>query len=216
MFTNALDFNNPDIRSNLPEPQALRWKLNDQVTRDIQDAQRHFKRQIGQHELRVLAYQGYGKRLIKKFGCSPDAYVQMIIQLAYHKMYDKNRPTYEAASTRRFQLGRTETCRSVSEESVAFCEAMADPAASQDECIRIFRAALDAHVKYINDASNGLGVDRHLFGLKMCIQPNEQMPAIFSDPVFGYSSTWFLSTSQLSTEYFNGYGWSQVMDKGYG
>ena len=93
---------------------------------------------------------------------------------------------------------------------------MADPAASQDECIRIFRAALDAHVKYINDASNGLGVDRHLFGLKMCIQPNEQMPAIFSDPVFGYSSTWFLSTSQLSTEYFNGYGWSQVMDKGYG
>jgi len=216
IFTNALDFDNPEIRSNLPEPQALRWTLNAQVTQDIEGAQRHFERQVGQHELRVQAYQGYGKGLIKKFRCSPDAYVQMIIQLAYHKMYGKNRPTYESAATRRFQLGRTETCRSVSEESVAFCDAMADPAATQDECIRLFRAALDAHVKYISDASDGRGVDRHLFGLKMCIQQGEQTPAIFSDPTFGYSSTWFLSTSQLSSEYFNGYGWSQVVDEGYG
>jgi len=216
IFTNALDFDNPEIRSNLPEPQALRWTLNAQVTQDVEAAQRHFERQIGQHDLRVQAYQGYGKGLIKKFRCSPDAYVQMIIQLAYHKMYGKNRPTYESAATRRFQLGRTETCRSVSDESVAFCDAMADPTASQDECIRLFRAALDAHVKYISAASDGRGVDRHLFGLKMCIQQGEQTPAIFSDPAFGYSSTWFLSTSQLSSEYFNGYGWSQVVDEGYG
>jgi carnitine O-acetyltransferase len=47
---------------------------------------------MSQHDLRVEAYQGYSKGMMKKFKCSPDAYVQMIIQLAYYKFYGKNRP----------------------------------------------------------------------------------------------------------------------------
>jgi len=39
---------------------------------------------------------------------------------------------------------------------------------------------------------------------------------MFKDPTFTYSSSWFLSTSQLNSEYFNGYGWSQVIDQGFG
>ncbi|KAK5022714.1 Carnitine O-acetyltransferase mitochondrial, partial [Cryomyces antarcticus] len=134
----------------------------------------HFTAVLGQHDLRVQAYQGYGKGLIKKFKCSPDAYVQMVIQLAYHKMYGKNRPTYESAATRRFQQGRTETCRTVSDESVAFCDAMADPEVGPEQCQQLFRAALNAHTKYISDASDGRGVDRHLFGLKKLITEGEQ------------------------------------------
>jgi len=140
----------------------------------------------------------------------------MIIQLAYHKMYGTNRPTYESAATRRFQQGRTETCRSVSDESVAFCNAMVDPEIPPEECVKKFRAALDAHVKYISDASDGKGVDRHLFGLKKCLKEGEGLPEIFKDRAYTYSSTWYLSTSQLSSEYFNGYGWSQVVDEGFG
>jgi carnitine O-acetyltransferase len=154
--------------------------------------------------------------MIKKFKCSPDAYVQMTIQLAYHKMYGKNRPTYESAATRRFQQGRTETCRTVSDESVAFCDAMADPHIPPEKCAELFKKAVDAHVQYISDASDGKGVDRHLFGLKKLLGEGEQVPAIFTDPAFAYSSTWYLSSSQLSSEYFNGYGWSQVIDDGWG
>ncbi|KAF2401943.1 carnitine O-acetyltransferas-like protein [Trichodelitschia bisporula] len=216
IFTNALDFDNPSVRSNLPEPQALGWKINDTITEDLAAAQRHFDGQIGAHELRVQAYQGYGKGLIKKFKCSPDAYVQMIIQLAYHKFYGKNRPTYESAATRKFQEGRTETCRTVSDDSVAFCNAMADPNVGPQEAAKLFRAAVDAHVKYISDAGDGRGVDRHLFGLKKCLREGEEPPALFTDPAFTYSSTWFISSSQLSSEYFNGYGWSQVVDDGWG
>jgi carnitine O-acetyltransferase len=216
IFTDALDFTNPDIRSNLPEPQALRWELNDQIYSDIEAAEKHFDRQIGSHELRVQAYQGYGKGLIKKFKCSPDAYVQMVIQLAYHKMYGKNRPTYESAATRKFQQGRTETTRTVSDDSVAFCNAMADPSVNADECVKLLRAALDAHVKYISDASDGRGVDRHLFGLKNCLRPGESTPSLYNDPAYTYSGTWYISSSQLSSEYFNGYGWSQVVDDGWG
>ena len=216
IFTNKLDFNNPTIRSDLPEPQPLKFHVNKAVQAEISRATTDFLTVFGEHELKVQAYQGYGKGMIKKFKCSPDAYVQMTIQLAYHKMYGKNRPTYESAATRRFQQGRTETCRTVSDESVAFCDAMADPSIPPEKCAELFKKAVNAHVQYISDASDGKGVDRHLFGLKKLLGENEQVPAIFTDPAFAYSSKWYLSSSQLSSEYFNGYGWSQVIDEGWG
>ncbi|KAI9831157.1 MAG: hypothetical protein M1819_005245 [Sarea resinae] len=216
IFGNKLDFENPSIRSNVPEPRPIKFHITKEVQEEISRAQKDFENVIGQHELRVQAYQGYGKGLIKKFKCSPDAYVQMVIQLAYHKMYGKNRPTYESAATRRFQQGRTETCRTVSDESVAFCNAMADHSTPPEKCEELFRKALKTHVQYISDASDGRGVDRHLFGLKMLLQDGEELPALYKDPAYSYSSSWYISSSQLSSEYFNGYGWSQVIDDGWG
>jgi carnitine O-acetyltransferase len=216
IFKNKLDFSDPSVRLHLPEPQAIKFHINKELQAELYRALKDFAAVIGTHELRVQAYQGYGKGLIKKLKFSPDAYCQMIIQLAYHKMYGKNRPTYESAATRRFQQGRTETCRSVSDESVAFCNAMADPAVGQKTKADHFRKACHAHVAYITAAANGMGVDRHLFGLKKLVGPNDETPAIFNDPAYSYSSHWFISSSQLSSEYFNGYGWSQVVDDGWG
>ncbi|TPX08467.1 uncharacterized protein E0L32_010084 [Thyridium curvatum] len=216
IFNNKLDFSDPTVRSNIPEPTPVQFKVTKEVQAEIDRATRDFHDVIGQHELAIQAYQGYGKGLIKKFRCSPDAYVQMVIQLAYYKMYGKNRPTYESAAVRRFQQGRTETCRSVSEASVAWCNSMADPAADDKTRVDLFRKAVASHVEYITAASDGKGVDRHLFGLKSLLEPGQEVPAIYRDPAYGYSSSWYLSTSQLSSEYFNGYGWSQVIDAGFG
>lgn len=216
ILNNKIDLDDASVRSDLPQPEHIRFHVDDSLEQDVKTAQAHFDAVIGEHELRVQAYQGYGKGMIKKFKCSPDAYIQLVIQLAYHKFYGKNRPTYESAATRRFQQGRTETCRSVSQESVAFCDAMANPEISEDESRKLFRSALDSHVAYISDAVDGRGVDRHLFGLKKCLREGEKVPDIFTDPAFSYSSSWFISSSQLSSEFFNGYGWSQVMDEGWG
>lgn len=106
--------------------------------------------------------------------------------------------------------------RTVSDESVAFCRAMEDTSVNPARCAQLLRAALQAHVKYITDACEGYGVDRHLFGLKQLLSPDVPKPAIFTDPANAYSSSWFLSTSQLSSEWYNGYGWSQVIDEGFG
>lgn len=216
IFNNKIDMSDPAVRSGLPEPQAVRFIVTKEVQAEIDRAIRDFGAVIGEHELAVQAYQGYGKGLIKKFRCSPDAYVQMIIQLAYHKMYGKNRPTYESAATRRFQQGRTETCRSVSEASVAWCSSMADAAVDDKTRVELFRKAVDSHLEYIGAASDGKGVDRHLFGLKRLLEPGQEVPALYQDPAYAYSSSWYLSTSQLSSEFFNGYGWSQVIDGGFG
>lgn len=216
IFGNKIDFSDPSVRSDLPEPQLIQFDITAPVQAEIERAVTDFHSVINQHQLAVQAYQGYGKGLIKKFKCSPDAYVQMIIQLAYFKMYGKNRPTYESAATRRFQLGRTETCRTVSDEAATWCKSMSDSSQSDEARIGLFRKAIDAHLEYITAASDGKGVDRHLFGLKKLLAPGEDVPAIYKDPAFGYSSSWYLSSSQLSSEFFNGYGWSQVIDGGFG
>lgn len=213
---NRLDFDNPSVRSSLPDPVLVKFETDDAVLADIASAQKQFTQVISAHELKVQAYQGYGKGLIKKFKCSPDAYVQMLIQLAYHKMFGKNRPTYESAAVRKYQQGRTETTRTVSDESVAFCDAMANPEVGREECEKLFRKAAEAHVKYTQLASDGYGVDRHLFGLKKLIKEGEEVPDLYNDPAYTYSASWYISSSQLSSEYFNGYGWSQVIDQGWG
>lgn len=48
------------------------------------------------------------------------------------------------------------------------------------------------------------------------IKQGEEVPGIFKDPIFKYSSTWYLSTSQVPSENFQSWGWSQVIDEGFG
>ncbi|KAI9320614.1 acyltransferase ChoActase/COT/CPT [Dichotomocladium elegans] len=214
--TNTVNHGPEEVRANLPQPEQIEFKLNDDLKKAITSAESNFDSLIAKHDLTVLAYHGYGKNQIKKFKASPDGYTQMVIQLAYYKMFGTNRPTYESAQTRKFQRGRTETSRTVSEESIAFCKTMEDPHASHEEKITAFRAAVAAQGAYMADAVNAHGVDRHLFGLKKSILPNEEQPALFKDPSYAYSQHWYLSTSQLSSEHFDGYGWGQVVNDGFG
>ena len=72
----------------------------------------------------------WGREKIKQFKCSPDAFVQMSIQLAYYRVFGVCRSTYESAQTRKYAAGRTEVVRTVSNESVAWVKSMQDPAAT--------------------------------------------------------------------------------------
>ena len=216
IFNEKLDFSSPPVSSNLPEPVVIQFNVDKATQERIDLAQKHFDDLLGRHDLSVQAYQGYGKKLIKRFKLSPDAYVQMTIQLAYYKMFGKSKPTYESVMTRRFQQGRTEACRSVSDDSIAFCRAISDPSSDLFDVIALFRRAVESHVQYLHAAADGKRVDRHSFGLRKLLKAGEGMPAVFSDPAYTYSSTWVLSTSQLSSEYLNGFGWSQVVDHGFG
>jgi carnitine O-acetyltransferase len=93
---------------------------------------------------------------------------------------------------------------------------MSDSSIDAKTTAELFHKAVKSHVEYISAASDGKGVDRHLFGLKKLLGPNDELPALYKDPAYAYSSTWYISSSQLSSEYFNGYGWSQVVDDGWG
>ncbi|CAO3616295.1 unnamed protein product [Cunninghamella echinulata] len=211
----TIDHGSEQVRGNLPQPTELKFHLNDQVKQTIKTAETNFDNLIAKNEMTVLAYQGYGKNLIKKFKCSPDGFAQMVIQLAYYKMFGVSRPTYESAQTRKYQRGRTETARTVTTDSVAFVKAMEDPHASNEDKIQLFRKAIKTQGAYMADCVNGHGVDRHLFGLKNSLQAGEEA-ALFKDPAYAYSQHWYLSTSQLSSENFDGYGWGPVVGDGFG
>lgn len=212
----TVDHGPAEVRSDLPAPQELKFHVNDAILKAVESAETNFDALVAKHDLTVLAYQAYGKDQIKKFRASPDGFTQMVIQLAYYKMFGTCRPTYESAQTRKFQRGRTETSRTVSAESIAFCRAMEDVNVSREDKIAAFRAAIKAQGAYMADCVNAHGVDRHLFGLKKSILPGESVPSLFTDPAYAYSSHWYLSTSQLSSEYFDGYGWGQVVNDGFG
>lgn len=196
--------------------ELLTFDINPSTRANIKDAIAKFDKTIAAHDEEIFQHYGYGKGLIKKFKVSPDAYVQLMMQLAYFKYTGKIRPTYESAATRKFLKGRTETGRTVSNESKKFVETWSDPNASNADKVATFQAAAKQHVAYLSAAADGKGVDRHLFGLKQMLKPGEPIPSIFSDPIFTYSQTWYISSSQVPSEYFQSWGWSQVIDDGFG
>jgi carnitine O-acetyltransferase len=140
----------------------------------------------------------------------------MVMQLAYLLTYGKPCGTYESASVRRFDLGRTETIRVTSKETVAFTRAMIDPSKSNNERRELFKLAVAQHGKVMKDAMTGKGVDRHLFGLKCILPQGESMPAFLDDPLLKRSGYWNMSTSQIFGQHFIGFGWGAVVPEGHG
>ncbi|PPQ86322.1 hypothetical protein CVT25_005622 [Psilocybe cyanescens] len=204
-------------RAKLPEVEELVFELDEKVQTLVKGAESRFDELVGKHDLHVLHYEGFGKNFTKQHKTSPDATAQLIKQLAFHKMHGRPGVTYESAQTRKYQLGRTEVIRSASNESKAWAEAMLDPNVSDPVQLRaLFTRAAARHIQYASWAADGQGVDRHLFGLKKLLQPSEPLPAIYTDPTFSKSSHWELSTSQLSSAFFDGWGYGEVVEDGYG
>ena len=177
---------------------------------------------VTDHEQHVQSFQGYGGNFIKKAGYSPDAYAQMAIQLAVYRLHGKQVGTYEATQMRPFLHGRTETTRTVSKQSYQFVKCMGmmanfnDNAASSDTKKTLLKNAVKSHVKYIGDAAKGKGVDRHLFGMSMLADEKDGMPDLYSDPVFIRSKTWKVSTSHLTHENIENWGFGEVVPNGLG
>lgn len=200
----------------LEDPVFLEFAQDANSEKAVKESQQRFAELMGKHAMAALDFQGYGKGAIKQYKCSPDAWVQMAFQLAFYRLFGRVCATYEAAQTRKFKLGRTETIRSCSVESKAFVEAMENTSASDAERLKAFQTAAAQHIKYAKECSDAHGVDRHLLGLKKLIQQGEEFPAIFQDPINAESGTWILSTSQMSTDVFDGWGFGEVTPKGFG
>ncbi|ORY66937.1 Choline/Carnitine o-acyltransferase-domain-containing protein [Leucosporidium creatinivorum] len=201
----------------LPSVTPLTFNLPHQVQSTITESIKVHDEVMAKHELAVLQYDGYGKDKIKTFKISPDSYTQLVMGLAYYKLSGgKIAPTYESAQTRKYKLGRTEVIRSATLEALEFYKAMVDASKTDSERLSLLQKAGAAHIKLAGEAADGRGVDRHLFGLKKLLKEGEKLPAIYADPTFAESGNWVLSTSQLTSEYFEGWGYAEVIDEGYG
>ncbi len=114
-------------KEKLDAPQQLEWEIDSTVTECIKASQKTAKALIKDTESCLLQTDLYGSRYMKEVAkTSPDAYIQIALQLTWWRLYKKPTPVYESASTRLFKGGRTETGRSASDETVAFCKGFDD------------------------------------------------------------------------------------------
>ncbi|OQR77398.1 carnitine O-palmitoyltransferase 1, partial [Tropilaelaps mercedesae] len=67
----------------LPRPMRLNWELNEDCQAVITKAKLDAEKILTDVDLHVRHFDTYGKRIIKKCRVSPDAYIQMALQLAY-------------------------------------------------------------------------------------------------------------------------------------
>jgi carnitine O-acetyltransferase len=122
--------------ASMNHPVKLTWKIDSFVSKGIKDAQIFVDQLIGDSDLGVIHFNDFGSDWIKKYGrffrltsakVSPDAFVQICLQLTYYRINRKLAPTYETASVRKYAHGRTETCRSLSLELANFVKIFDDP-----------------------------------------------------------------------------------------
>ncbi|CAH0486877.1 unnamed protein product [Peronospora farinosa] len=179
--------------SKLPPCRLLQWNfssgLDQAVLKSLEDA----GKAISDFDLKVISHTEYGKGLIKKFRVSPDAFIQMALQLAYYRNSGTITQTYESSMTRLYRNGRTETVRPVTNESKAFVLGMVDSKLSDGEKLKLLQRACDVHQDNYRNAMSGKGIDRHLFTL-YCVSVGFGIESPFLNNAL--SRPWRLSTSQ--------------------
>ncbi|WWC57528.1 uncharacterized protein I303_100060 [Kwoniella dejecticola CBS 10117] len=209
---------NEKAKTPMPAPQELGFELDEQLKSVIAKSKEGFGKEMSLQDLKMINFEGYGKELIKTHKISPDGWVQMIKQLAFTRLFGRPGITYESCQTRKYLLGRTEVIRSASNESKAFTGSMISTSATDAEREQKLRKAVERHIQYSVWASQGQGVDRHMFGLKKLVKTDEgeTVPEVFTDSDGLRSGHWELSTSQLSSKFLDGWGYGEVVPDGYG
>ncbi|KAM9326172.1 carnitine O-acetyltransferase isoform 2-T2 [Gastrophryne carolinensis] len=151
----------------LPMPKKLRFNITPEIKNDIEKAKQNLNIMVQDLDLNVFVLKAFGKNFPKSEKLSPDAFIQVGLQLAYFRMYGHACATYESASLRMFRLGRTDTIRSASVQSLEFVKAMEDSGKQNQEKVDLLRKAVQAHRAYTDMAVSGKAIDRHLLGLKL-------------------------------------------------
>lgn len=209
-----------------PAPTRLQWNIDADCQNAIDKSMEVVRGIIEDVDLRIYLHDHYGKGFMKQCRVSPDAYIQMALQLAYYRDAGKFSLTYEASMTRLFREGRTETVRPCTVESSAWVLAMNDKGTSTEERINLLQTACKQHQVGYQDAMCGKGIDRHLFCLYV-VSKYLEVDSPFLKEVL--SEPWRLSTSQtphgqtnkldlsLHPNYISaGGGFGPVADDGYG
>uniref|UniRef100_A0A8C4YV47 Carnitine O-acetyltransferase n=1 Tax=Gopherus evgoodei TaxID=1825980 RepID=A0A8C4YV47_9SAUR len=180
----------------LPMPKKLRFNITPEIKNDIEKAKQNLNIMVQDLDIKVMVFHHFGKNFPKLEKISPDAFIQMALQLAYYRMYGQVCATYESASLRMFRLGRTDTIRSASVDSLKFVQAMDNPS---------------------KQAIRGNAIDRHLLGMKLqAIEDLVSMPELFMDTAYAVAMHFNLSTSQVPAKTDCVMCFGPVVPDGYG
>uniref|UniRef100_A0A8B9HFR5 Carnitine palmitoyltransferase 1Aa (liver) n=1 Tax=Astyanax mexicanus TaxID=7994 RepID=A0A8B9HFR5_ASTMX len=210
---------------NLPGPQRLQWNIPSECQSMISNSLAVAQALADDVDSHIIPFEDFGKGLIKKCRTSPDAFIQIALQLAHYKDKGKFCLTYEASMTRLFREGRTETVRSCTVETCNFVRAMISNE-TREKKLDLLKQAAEKHQQLYRLAMTGQGIDRHLFCLYV-VSKYLGLDSPFLSEVL--SEPWRLSTSQTPVQQLElfdlvkhpehattGGGFGPVADDGYG
>lgn len=216
---------------NLQKPARLYWDVTPKLADIIEDAVKFAQKNNEDIQHKVIVHDAFGKGFIKSVKISPDAFIQLALQLAYYRDSNGRHPlTYESSMTRLYLQGRTETVRSLTIEAKDFVLAMLDDTVPPEEKYKLLQKAADLHAKMYKDCMNGKGIDRHLFALFVVCKGQGYESEFLKSAL---TLPWTLSTSQqpqqqMAGTHFSvtepelthlispGGGFGPVADDGYG
>uniref|UniRef100_A0A3Q4GMP1 Carnitine O-acetyltransferase a n=1 Tax=Neolamprologus brichardi TaxID=32507 RepID=A0A3Q4GMP1_NEOBR len=130
----------------LPMPQKLHFHVTPDIKEIIEQAKRSMDRNIQNFDLSVMVFDHFGKNYLKAHNMSPDAFIQMAIQLACYRMNKQVCASYEAVSQRMFRHGRVSLLLSTTSVSAAFVKAFDDP---EKQKIDLLEKAIKTHKENI-------------------------------------------------------------------
>lgn len=202
-----------------PMWERLDWVGDEFIKRESVAAHQRAVKILEDSDDSVLWFDDYGTDWIKAIGNhSPDAYIQMVLQLAWYKTRGEFTATYETVLTRMFKNGRTETLRTLTSDARDWVLSMVTPGVSNQARLKALQRAIQTHTRLTREAATGRGIDRHLMGLQLLLRPpNGESADLFEDELYSRSAKWKLSTSGLSAGHlFKGTGFGAAYDDGYG
>lgn len=198
-------------------PQKLHFNITPEIKKDIEEAKHSMNVLAEDLDMRVAVFEEFGKNVPKAHKMSPDAFIQVALQLAFYRTYRHSCATYESASLRMFRLGRTDTIRSASSASLQFVQAFDDPSKHNLQKVELLHEAVKAHRWYTNIAISGQAIDRHLLGLKLlALEQKVPLPSIYTDSSYSRALHYRLSTSQVPSKTDCVMCFGPVVTDGYG
>lgn len=204
------------------KPEKLVFHINNELKEIIKNSYKEFNDIASDTKTRVLNFDKFGKDLIKTFKVSPDAFVQLALQLAQYKLYGRCYSTYEAVMTRKFIHGRIEVMYCVSLESMQFIKNMVSANGDDKITAKYLVKAAEKHIDRINECKNGKGVDGHLFALLNMYEyfgadiGVDALPEIFTDKGYRILTHSTVCTSTSSPKGLKLAGYGPVVDDGFG
>uniref|UniRef100_A0A3B4FLK3 Carnitine O-acetyltransferase-like n=1 Tax=Pundamilia nyererei TaxID=303518 RepID=A0A3B4FLK3_9CICH len=184
----------------LPMPQKLHFHVTPDIKEIIEQAKRSMDRNIQNFDLSVLVFDHFGKNYLKAHNMSPDAFIQMAIQLAYYRMNKQVCASYEAVSQRMFRRGRVSLLLSTTSVSAAFVKAFDDPQKQNTEKIDLLEKAIKTHKENIKAVIGGHDIVAHIIALRLQAVENKlPMPDIFRDISYKKILNYQFAASQVTS-----------------
>ncbi|EAS45715.1 choline/carnitine O-acyltransferase [Photobacterium profundum] len=202
--------------------KEVEFDLGSVLTQTTRAAVDLFVQHSANNQIRVLNFKPFGKNQIKQFGVSPDAFVQLALQLAEHKLYGKCYSAYEAVMTRTFLDGRLDVLYTVTPESMAFIHNIRTPDCSIQAKIDSLIQATRVHVERANECRFGHGIYTHLLALKYRYKVAghdigiDTLPEIFTNEGYQALTHSVVCTSTTSEYGVELAGYGPLVDDGFG